>query len=173
MEAYTPIPRKKMGLAGLHQILPFAFSIQQECDDLSHEALLESSKSHLKDAPGGCVWADVTSLLGHFTLSGMQLRSSGSRWDTCVWLHWSLSAARCSAGSSYPSSYRRRPLWRSAVGAAADPYYRHPPVLPICHSASPIFWCDGCNSVPPYSWSLEPPGWDDLPPIKQKWFSHN
>lgn len=24
MEAYTPIPRKKMGLAGLHQILPFA-----------------------------------------------------------------------------------------------------------------------------------------------------
>lgn len=77
---------------------------------ISHEVLLESSKSHLKDAPGVCVWADVTSLLSHFTFNRTQLCSSGSRWDTCAWLHRSLSAAGCSAGTLFPSRYRRRPL---------------------------------------------------------------
>lgn len=94
-----------------------------------------SKKSSLEDAPGGYVWACVASLLGHFISSRTQFCTSGSRWDTGVWLQWILPATTHSAETLFPSGYWRRPLVKQQF-----PSCSHPLQIPICHSTIPMFW---------------------------------
>lgn len=139
MEAYSPVHRKWLYYT---KSFPLLQSIQQECDDLPHMR---------HDYRVTVIWKMLQEAV--FGISNFSARQFHLEWNSALLLWkqvrgpWSLSAARYSAGTLFPSSYWRRPLVEFC-GCSSRPYGRHPPVISICHSASPIFWCDGCSSVP-------------------------
>lgn len=162
METYTPVYRGKNGSDWIKPNPSLCFkAFSKSMMTYLTWGTSREYKSPLKDAPGGCVWAHVTSLLGHFISSRTQFCASGSSWDTSVWLQWILPAARCSAETFFPSSY-----WRRLLVKQQAPSCSYPLPIPVCHSTIPVFW------VPlwtPSQWL----GWDNLPCIKQKCLSHD
>lgn len=99
-----------------------------------------SSKSPLKDTPGGCVWSHITSLLSHFILSRTRFCISGSRWDTCSGscLQPNVQQKLCSPPAIGEG------LWWSSKSPPAPTHSRSPSAIQL----SP---CSGCHSVQPHS----------------------